>query len=577
MNKNSKHKKKNNYNLFYIGLISGISLIVFIGILLVGLILSNDNSYFARIRVAIKKKVQIVYNQNLFDGSIINNSGIKEYDSDKQVITFDGKLEGKNIDLGKLNINVKKGERYRVTINYLSGSYDKEGKPNFIFELQKNGNYYEERKNETHYISGILPTKKDKPIDKVLTIKDEVVDATNIIYRIYQDNEVEFKNYKIQVLITKLESKIGVAGDKYGKLPTPEKDGYEFLGWYDSISGGKKVTETNTILKKYNHPLYAHWQKNKSFPVVQPLDNGKIVFEEDTPTLKVKIQQRSDKDHSTYYLTYIWVEDPYNQNSKAQAENYPNKLQYTENMLNAEVKKEGLENKLVIATNASAYYNNSYNECARIWDKGNKEAGYEKYGIGKESMFCYPAWTNSNEYSEKYKNTQVGNLVITKGQIIRNWPSQDAVDKTRVLDLYGIDKDGTFRVFRGINAGTEESRTKLYKEIINTGIKNSVVWYVPIILDGKVVGWANSKNKNNITAFCQINKNNFVIFSCRNTVYNYLVPENFSALGCQNAVNFDGGGSVEILYKSKKDKTVNRLITSYSDRENAEVYYFTEK
>jgi uncharacterized repeat protein (TIGR02543 family) len=241
-----------------------ILLLVVFGLLIVSNLFSHDtNSYFARIRVAIKKKVQIVYNQNLFEGNKIDNSGIKEYDSDKQVITFDGKLEGNHINLGTLNVKLKKGERYRVTVNYLSGSYDKNSEPKFIFELQKNGDYYTDRKNGTHYIFEMLPTKKDKPIDTVLTIKDEVVDASNIIYRIYQENEVEFKNYKIQISITKLESKIGVAGEKYGKLPAPEKDGYEFLGWYDSISGGKKITETNTILKKYNHTLYAHWERKE--------------------------------------------------------------------------------------------------------------------------------------------------------------------------------------------------------------------------------------------------------------------------------------------------------------------------
>jgi uncharacterized repeat protein (TIGR02543 family) len=256
-----KRKKINKKHRTIVALL--ILLLIVFGLLLASNLFSHDtNSYFARIRVAIKKKVQIVYNYNLFDGSKIDNSGIKEYDSDKQVITFDGKLEGKNINLCKLNVKLKKGERYRVTVNYLSGSYDKNGELKFIFELQKNGDYYTDRKNGTHYITGTLPTKKDKPIDKVLPIKDKVLDATNILYRLYQENEVEFKNYKIQISITKLESKIGVAGDKYGKLPIPEKDGYEFLGWYDSISGGKKITETNTILKKYNHPLYAHWKKS---------------------------------------------------------------------------------------------------------------------------------------------------------------------------------------------------------------------------------------------------------------------------------------------------------------------------
>ena len=35
-----------------------------------------------------------------------------------------------------------------------------------------------------------------------------------------------------------------------------------------------------------------------------------------------------------------------------------------------------------------------------------------------------------------------------KGKVIRNWPSQGAVDTSHGLDLYGIDSSGKFRVFR---------------------------------------------------------------------------------------------------------------------------------
>jgi uncharacterized repeat protein (TIGR02543 family) len=251
-----KHNVKNNKNMFIISLIAGIFLMLFVGIIIGNIFLNNSNSYFARIRVAIKKKVQIVYNYNLFDA---NNDALKEYNKDTKTLVIDGNLNSNNNVLGSLdNMSFKKGDRYRVTINYISGSYT--NNPQFVFELQKDNEYYTDRKNGTHYIANTLPTK-GITYDRVITIKEDTKDANGFNYRIYEDNEVTFNNYKIQILITKLESKIGVAGEKYGKLPTPEKDGYEFLGWYDSISGGKKITETNTILKKYNHPLYAHWEK----------------------------------------------------------------------------------------------------------------------------------------------------------------------------------------------------------------------------------------------------------------------------------------------------------------------------
>ncbi len=47
-------------------------------------------------------------------------------------------------------------------------------------------------------------------------------------------------------------------GAKYGELPTTTREGYTFLGWYDSISNGNKIKETDVITD--NHAIFAYWQ-----------------------------------------------------------------------------------------------------------------------------------------------------------------------------------------------------------------------------------------------------------------------------------------------------------------------------
>jgi uncharacterized repeat protein (TIGR02543 family) len=54
-------------------------------------------------------------------------------------------------------------------------------------------------------------------------------------------------------------SKKLVVGEKYGKLPVPNKSGYKFAGWYTKKKGGARVT-ARTIVKK-SVRLYAHWKK----------------------------------------------------------------------------------------------------------------------------------------------------------------------------------------------------------------------------------------------------------------------------------------------------------------------------
>ena len=62
--------------------------------------------------------------------------------------------------------------------------------------------------------------------------------------------------------IVAFNSKTVTNGDAYGILPTPIRAGYAFDGWYTSISGGEKITESDTVSLNSNQTLYAHWQGN---------------------------------------------------------------------------------------------------------------------------------------------------------------------------------------------------------------------------------------------------------------------------------------------------------------------------
>lgn len=57
------------------------------------------------------------------------------------------------------------------------------------------------------------------------------------------------------------------------KLPTPEKTGYTFDGWYTKAEGGDKVN--NPYTPTTDTPLYAHWNIN-SYTVTTTAVNGKI-------------------------------------------------------------------------------------------------------------------------------------------------------------------------------------------------------------------------------------------------------------------------------------------------------------
>lgn len=49
----------------------------------------------------------------------------------------------------------------------------------------------------------------------------------------------------------------------YGTLPTPNKTGHNFEGWYTEISGGTRINDNSTYNETSNSTLYAHWSSSK--------------------------------------------------------------------------------------------------------------------------------------------------------------------------------------------------------------------------------------------------------------------------------------------------------------------------
>jgi uncharacterized repeat protein (TIGR02543 family) len=71
---------------------------------------------------------------------------------------------------------------------------------------------------------------------------------------------------------------------KYGKLPTPKRDGYKFAGWYTAKNDGKRVKASTRVKATASHTLYARWKEIKK-PVEEnpPVSGDNAVTDEDTP------------------------------------------------------------------------------------------------------------------------------------------------------------------------------------------------------------------------------------------------------------------------------------------------------
>ena len=281
------------------------------------------------------------------------------------------------------------------------------------------------------------------------------------------------------------------------------------------------------------------------FEPILPNSDETIIKQEETDTLKVYITQKGK-----YYLTRIWAINPYEQLNKRDASPYGSVLERPGNLLKKEITDKGMNNKLVLGFNASGFYlKDTYDP-------------------------------NSVKYYSGYNKTSVGTIVITDGKVVRNqWEKGDLL----TWFIAGVNPDNQMVVFVDKKMKeTNKTEKKAWSEsVINSGIRNTYTFAAPVILDGQKTNYNNhnsrmpgdNEGKKGLQMLCQINNNNFVLFTSSNESRNTGINI-FYDLGCQTAVNLDGGGSVALLFKSSNSSSIETIVGN--GRSLPEVGYFSE-
>lgn len=83
--------------------------------------------------------------------------------------------------------------------------------------------------------------------------------ATTVLYAHWQPLCVRVDLYAVGGKLD-VDSIQVTYGETYGALPTPQKAGFSFDGWYTAYDGGEKVNKTDTVTITSAVPLYAHWK-----------------------------------------------------------------------------------------------------------------------------------------------------------------------------------------------------------------------------------------------------------------------------------------------------------------------------
>lgn len=90
------------------------------------------------------------------------------------------------------------------------------------------------------------------------TARVEITEDTTVYARWIQAQYKIVLNANGGICDTK--EKLVTYGNPYGNLPVPKKEGYAFIGWYTSASGGTKITEEMVVDFTEDQTIYAHWE-----------------------------------------------------------------------------------------------------------------------------------------------------------------------------------------------------------------------------------------------------------------------------------------------------------------------------
>ncbi len=309
---------------------------------------------------------------------------------------------------------------------------------------------------------------------------------------------------------------------------TPESAREEFKSRLDAVKA--KIEEA---------------KKPKVEEPIKPDSSEKIIKQEETKTLKVYITQKGN-----YYLTRVWMENPYTQINKEDANPYGKTLKRPSELLKNAISSKGLDGKLIVAMNASGFY--------------------LKDTFDASSVSRYPA----------FDKTSVGTLVITDGKVVRN-----AYEKGDILTWFiaGIDPNNKLLVFedKKIKETNSQEKKAWSESVINTGIRNTFTFAAPLIENGEKTNWSNRNSRmpgsndstKGLQIIGQINNNNFVFYTSKSGTRDEAIKL-FLNMGCKTAVNLDGGGSVALLFKPSNSSNIETVTGN--GRSLPEVMYITE-
>ena len=326
-----------------------------------------------------------------------------------------------------------------------------------------------------------------------------------------------------------------------------------------TVSNGKvtakKAGSTTIIVKTEDGGMTASCTvtvKEKEPDAAKPIVPSSSMYKYEGSTFKYYVTSTN-----RYYLTYIWMQDPYNQIKKLDA----NTAKYGKVLKDSEITGSYTLQRTTVGEMMNGYISHNIIPV-------NKAA----IGFNASGFYVKGAWDPPASYYNLHSNSWFS---IEEGIVLRNYQDDGKTESGMV----GIGADGNLKIYP--IAKEKNERITVYNQIVSDKIKNSWSFYPPLVKDGKAydVGFDNTAVRQ---AICQVNSNNYIMLTTLSGFTYKEMGSLFVSLGCKTAHNLDGGGSTSMFIHKPGDQTATKVKCSDGSTHNGcrsiiEGIYFVEK
>lgn len=302
-----------------------------------------------------------------------------------------------------------------------------------------------------------------------------------------------------------------------------------------SVDGSKKATAVVSVVSQTPTNTTGS-SSGYASNYIGPSSTSNVTAQYDSATLKYWIEKPG-----TYAITHVWVKDAYNQFKTAIPNGKIGSLANASTILNKEISSKGYSKKGLVAFNASAFVGNGFN----------------------------------SDYPSVYNGSSVSPIVILDGKVLRNSTNKAIPESRASRKTYGLTRSGYLSYYSYTANGIAQNQA-VAQQVINDGVRYTFA-FTPVLISYGSISTSSSGTNNMRQALCQIDANNFAIYtstSSSDSPSHLQVAQRLQAIGCRTAFALDGSESVSGYYKTNSSSV--KTIRS-SSRSVADIIYFVEQ